>query len=178
MTNTDRARKRVLQTSFVVKDIYPCIQAFLDLCDIGPWFVFEHVPMHEFRYRDAPSKIDFTVAAAYSGAMMFELVQQHDDAPSAYQDVIAARGCGFHHLAVPSYDYDRDLERYRKLGFTIVNEAAARGSRAAYIDTTAKLPGMIELTEIVPEMRAMFSEMETAAANWDGTDPIRIKKFG
>jgi hypothetical protein len=36
---------------------------------------------------------------------------------------------------------------------------------------------MIELMEIVPELTAALSELEAAAANWDGTDPIRVHKF-
>ena len=32
--------------------------------------------------------------------------------------------------------------------------------------------------EIVPELTAALSELEAAAANWDGTDPIRVHKFG
>jgi hypothetical protein len=174
-------RKRILQTSFVVKDIHESIQAFLDLLEIGPWFVFEHYPMPVLKYRDGPTTIDFTVAAAFSGAMMFELVQQHDDRPSAYRDVVSTRGYGFHHLALPSYDYDRDLAAYRKLGFAIANEGTAPadhgGGRAAYIDTTSKLPGMIELMEIVPSLTASLSDMEAAAANWDGSDPVRVHKF-
>jgi hypothetical protein len=37
---------------------------------------------------------------------------------------------------------------------------------AAYIDTTARLPWMIELAEMVPEVRTMFSEMEAIAVHW------------
>jgi len=174
-------RKRILQTSFVVKDVYESAQAFLDLYEIGPWFVFEHYPMPQLQYRDSPTTMDFTIAAAFSGAMMFELIQQNDDRPSAYKDVVDARGYGFHHLAIPSYDYDKDLARYRKLGFAIANEGTAPadhgGGRAAYVDTTARLPGMIELMEIVPELTAALSELEAAAANWDGTDPVRVHKF-
>jgi hypothetical protein len=175
-------RKRILQTSFVVKDVYESIQAFLELLEIGPWFVFEHYPMPVLKYRDVPTTMDFTVAAAFSGPMMFELVQQHDDQPSAYRDVVSTRGYGFHHIALPSYEYDRDLARYRQLGFAIANEGTGPpdhgGGRAAYIDTRSRLPGLIELMEVVPSLSASLSEMEATAANWDGSDPIRVHKFG
>jgi hypothetical protein len=174
-------RKRILQTSFVVKDVYESAQAFLDLYGVGPWFVFEHYPMQELRYRDVPSTMDFTVAAAFSGSMMIELVQQNDNNPSAYQDVVATRGYGFHHLAIPSYDYEADLARFRELGYAVANDGTAPadhgGGRAAYIDTRARLPGMIELMEIVPQLTAALAELEAAAAHWDGTDPIRVHRF-
>jgi len=54
-----RARKRILQTSFVVKDVYDSIRAFLDLYEIGPWFVFEHYPMQNLKYRDSSAKYGF-----------------------------------------------------------------------------------------------------------------------
>lgn len=177
----ERPRKRILQTAFIVKDVYESIHAFLDLYEIGPWFVFEHYPMQKLRYRDAPAAMDMTIAAAFSGSMMFELIQQNDDQPSAYQDVVAQRGYGFHHLAIPSYDYDKDLANYRKLGFAIANEVSAPsdhgGGRAAYVDTTARLPGMIELMEIVPQLTTALAELQAAAVDWNGTDPIRLHKF-
>jgi len=179
--NCQIARKRVIHTSFIVKDIYESIQGFLDLYGVGPWFVFEHYPMKNMRYRGSPAALDFTVAVAYSGAMVLELIQQNDDGPSAYKDVVAKRGYGFHHFAIASHDFDKDLARYRNLGLAVVNEGASPpdhgGGRGAYVDTSAKLPGMTELMEIVPELAAALTEMEATAANWDGTDPIRVQKF-
>jgi len=175
-------RKRVLHTSFVVKDIYESIQGFLDLYGIGPWFVFEHYPMKDLKYRGSPAALDFTVAVAYSGGMAVELIQQNDDGPSAYKDVVSERGYGFHHFALASYDFDRDLAHYRQHGLAVVNEGASPadhgGGRAAYVDTSAKLFGMTELMEIVPELASALTEMQATAANWDGTDPIRVQKFG
>jgi hypothetical protein len=125
--------------------------------------------------------MDFTLAVAYSGSMMLELIQQNDDRSSAYKDVVAIHGYGFHHLAIPSYNYDEDLARYGSLGFAIANEGAAPpdhgGGRAAYVDTTARLPGMIELMEIVPNLTAILTELEATASNWDGTEPVRVHKF-
>ena len=95
--------------------------------------------------------------------------------------MVGARGYWFHHFALPSYDYEKDISRYRQLGFAVANEGTAPadhgGGRAAYIDTTARLPGMVEIMEIVPELTAALQELETTAANWDGTDPIRVHRF-
>jgi hypothetical protein len=173
--------KRVIHTSFIVKDVYESIRGFLDVYGVGPWFVFEHYPMHGFQYRGEPSQIDFTVAIAYSGPMLFELIQQNNDVPSAYQEVISEKGYGFHHFAIGSDDYDGDIARLREQGFTVVNEGASPpdhgGSRGAYVDTRSRLPGMTEVLELVPEMRSALSELQAIAAQWDGTDPIRIQKF-
>jgi hypothetical protein len=182
VAKSQSARKRVIHTSFIVKDIYESIQGFLDLYGVGPWFVFEHYPMKDMKYRGSPAALDFTVAVAYSGPMALELIQQNDDGPSAYRDVVNERGYGFHHFAIASYDFDSDLARCRNLGLAVVNEGASPadhgGGRGAYVDTSGKLPGMTELMEIVPELASALTEMEATAANWDGTDPIRVQKFG
>jgi hypothetical protein len=125
--------------------------------------------------------MDFTIAASFTGSMMIELIQQNDQAPSAYRDMFEARGYGFHHLAIPSYDYEHDLARFREQGYSVVNEAMSPadhgGGRAAYIDTSPRLPGMIELMEIVPDLATALQELEKTAAEWDGTDPIRVHTF-
>jgi hypothetical protein len=173
--------RRVVQTSFVVKNVYESAQGFLDLYGIGPWFVFEHLPMKELKYKGSLASTDFTLAVAFSGTLMIELVQQNDDTPSAYKDLVDKRGYGFHHFAVQSHDYESDLARYRKLGFIVANEGtspdAHGGGRAAYVDTTTRLPGMTEVMEVVPELVDALREFELAAANWDGTDPIRVHRF-
>jgi len=181
LASPQRAQQRILQTSFVVRDVYETAQAFLDVYSIGPWFIFEHYPFKDLKYRGSVATMDVTIAVSYSGTLMIELIQQHDDAPSAYKEVVAAHGYGFHHFAIPSHDYDKDLARYRKLGFEVVNEATAPGDhgdhRAAYLDTSARLPGLTELMETVPDLMAALKELETTAADWDGTEPIRVHKF-
>lgn len=179
--NPERARRRLIHASFIVKDVFESAQAFLDLYGIGPWFVFEHCAMNDLKYRGSPAAMDFSLAVAFSGKMMVELIQQHDDAPSAYRDVVATRGYGFHHFAIQSEDYDQELARFRKLGFAVANEGTSPpdhgGGRAAYVDTTDRLPGMTEVMEAVPELIATLSDMETVAANWDGSEPIRVHKL-
>ena len=80
--DTNSKRKRVVQVSFVVEDLYESVQAFLDLYEIGPWLLFEHYPMKDLRYRGSTTTMDFSLAVAFSGSMMFELIQQNDDTPS------------------------------------------------------------------------------------------------
>lgn len=137
--------------------------------------------MEGLTYHGTPASLDFSVAVAYSGPLMLELIQQNDNQASAYKEVVATRGYGFHHFAIPTNDYESDLAHFRELGFAVVNEGASPadhgGSRGAYIDTTSRLPGMTELMEMVPEMTAALRDLEATATNWDGSDPIRVQKF-
>jgi catechol 2,3-dioxygenase-like lactoylglutathione lyase family enzyme len=175
-------RKRILHISFIVKDLRDSMQAFLDLYGIGPWFVFEHQPIESLKYRGAPATMDISAAIAFSGSLMLELIQQHDSSPSACTDLVRARGYGFHHFAVPANNLDEEVARYRARGFAVVNEAAAPSGRgggsSAYIDTTAELPGMTELTEVAPQLLETLRQLEDIAAHWDGSDPVRVQKRG
>ena len=51
---------------------------------------------------------------------------------------------------------------------------AGVGARAAYMDTSDVLPGMIELIEMTDQTEAFFTMMKAASENWDGSDPIRV----
>lgn len=62
------------------------------------------------------------------------------------------RGCGFHHW-----------------------ESGARISVAAspYMDTTAQLPGIVELIELGADFEPMFTGFYRASLGWDGKLPVR-----
>ena len=47
------------------------------------------------------------------------------------------------------------------------------GARVGYMDTTADLPGMIELIELGAAFEPTFNRFYKASIGWDGTDPIR-----
>ena len=51
-----------------------------------------------------------------------------------------------------------------------------RGAPLAYFDTTAQLPGMVELIEMNKMREDMFTMMYEASLGWDGSDPIRARR--
>ena len=53
------------------------------------------------------------------------------------------------------------------------DSVALAHARLAILDTHDDFPGMIELLEMHPEVEAFFASMRTAAAGWDGRDPVR-----
>ncbi len=111
---------------------------------------------------------------SFAGHMMIELIQQHNSAPSVYREVIEKRGYGFHHWGVASKNFDDDVAQYRNRG---AEEAFSlrvpSGGRVAYMDTTAQLPGMVELIELGADLEPMFTRFYRASLGWDGKDPVR-----
>jgi hypothetical protein len=103
-------------------------------------------PDYEATNRGEPTSAQFSLARAFAGHAMVELIEQHDDAPSVYNE----RG------------YD---EAYTDL--------LPSGSRIVYVDSTRDLPGMIELIEYTEEQEPVYDAIHRAASAWDGREPIR-----
>ncbi len=51
--------------------------------------------------------------------------------------------------------------------------ATANGMRFAYLNTDRQPGGMIELIETGPAVEAFFAKIRNAAADWDGSRPLR-----
>ena len=166
----------IMQVAYVVEDIDKAMKEWTETLGVGPFFLFEHFALDDYRYRGKPGDIDITIALGVSGPMCFELIVQHSKSPSVYSEVLDSRGYGFHHWAVSTRDFDGDLARHVAAG----NDEVLYGmvpdpvnARAAYVDTMAKTGGMIELIEINPAVEGLFSAVKEPSINWDGKDPVR-----
>ncbi len=164
----------IMQIAYIVKDLDKALEHWTQTVRAGPFFVIENLAVENPLYRGAPSEANFTIALGYSGTMCVELIQQHDTAPSVYREVMEQRGEGFHHWGIWHENFDEEVARYEKKGYAnAFNGRVLIGGRFAYMDTRQDLGGMVELIEINPTVRELFGNLEAAAKDWDGTDPIR-----
>ena len=164
----------IIQTAYVVEDIQKTIREWASKLRVGPWFLLEHFRGEDAQYRGKPSGVDVNIAMSSAGHMMIELIQQLNDAPSVYRDIVEKRGYGFHHWGVATTNFDRDVERYRAWGCELAfYTRVPSGGRVAYMDTTAQLPGMTELIELGASFDPIFSRMYGATINWDGNELVR-----
>lgn len=166
----------VMQIAYIVPDLKAAIGQYVSGMNVGPWFVSEHFSGEDKRYRGKPTDVDMTIAMSYSNQMCIELIQQLNDTPSVYTDIRDKRGYGFHHWGVGTYNFERDAGHYRKQGYELAFWTMLRGAPLAYYDTTAHLPGMVELIEMNTMREDMFTMMYEASRNWDGTDPVRARR--
>ena len=87
---------------------------------------------------------------------------------------IDKRGYGFHHWGRATANFDRDVARYQAQGHELAFIAGVpSGGSVAYMDTTAQLPGYVELIELAAGFEATFSKFYRASIGWDGADPVR-----
>jgi hypothetical protein len=162
-----------LQNAWVVDDLQRAMDQWISLWGVGPFFVMEHVPMENLHYRGQPSKIDCTIGLAQSGRTQIELIQQNCDNPSVYRDYVPKGRSGFHHIAVITKDYDREIAAYRSKGLAVAMNGTFGDMRFAYVDAWREVGSVIELIEDRPSIRDYFAKVAAAAEGWDGSDPVR-----
>jgi hypothetical protein len=165
---------KVIQYAYTVEDIERSMREYTERLGVGPWFKIGPFKAPEGRYRGQPSELNMTIAIGFAGHVQFELIQQNNDVPSIFKELIAKRGYGFHHWAVPVHNLEAGIEKYKGLGYEVAfTDRSPRGVRLAFVDTTAHLPGFVELIEMTDFLETKYTEMYHASVGWDGSDPIR-----
>jgi len=168
-------QRQIVQNAYVVNDVFQSALRMVDLIGAGPFFVLEHIALSECLYRGKQVHFDHTSAYGQCGPIMIELVQQNNDAPSAFRDMYAPGEEGLHHVASFVDDFDAEVARYAALGFEAANLATTTGgTRFAYIDTTSLLGHMVEFYEDDQGVRDFYAMVAAAAVDWDGSDPVRV----
>lgn len=166
----------ICQIAFTVPDLRSAIPVYADRLRAGPWLLMEHFRPSTQRYRGESATQDVSLALAYTGSMMVELIEQHDAGPSVYRETLDRQGYGFHHFAVTSTEFDSAEAAYLAVGYqaayTARTDSAMGEARVTYLDSTSDLPGMIELIELTPQVDAHFGSIKALAELWDGTDLI------
>ncbi|MEI9993731.1 MAG: VOC family protein [Rhizomicrobium sp.] len=166
---------KVCQNGYVVRDIEAAMRHWTEVLGIGPFYYIERVEMDWFRYRGEASSPAVSIALANSGDLQIELIQQRNDAPSMYRDFLADGREGLQHMSYWTGDYQAELDRFLALGFQVGQEGQIGGpqGRFAYFDTETHPGTVIEISDISGGKGAFFARIREAAANWDGSRPIR-----
>lgn len=170
----------IRQIAFVVRDLDQALHYWTHTLGIGPFFVRRRVVPESFRYRGKLSPAPcISVALGNSGEMQIELIQQHDDRPSAYLDHLASGREGFQHVSswLTRAEYDATMERSLAAGIAVAHEGIVPGSgtRFAYFATETVAGGvMYEIADVMePAVYARMQLIADAARDWDGRDPVR-----
>ncbi len=163
-----------MQFSYVVDDLDRAAQHWASLLQVGPFFALKHVPYRVCEYRGQPTPVDMSVAIAYSGDIQIELVQQHNDAPSIFQDFLRTRGPGLQHVAIVTENLAEALQAFAQKNVVPIQRGEAEnGTLFAYLDT-AMIPGtMLELVELPDSVARAFEYMREKSAQWSpGQDAL------
>ena len=166
----------IIQIAYTVSDIQEEMRRFTELLRIGPWFVVGPFTPPKGVYRGKETKMRVSLAFAYAGELMIELIEQHDKEPSVFQETLKARGAhGFHHWAIGAREFEKACAYYRLRGYQEAFSDTAPpplNCRIVYFDTGRDVPGMIEVIEINAATEELYRRMQQAAQEWNGKDYI------
>ena len=166
--------RRWMQICWVVPDLQAAMAEWTRTAGVGPFFYFDSVAWDDAIYRGKPwSNLSISAAIAQSGDVQIELIQQNDEGPSMFREVVPAGQAGLHHMALYSHTYDADIAFYRNAGAEIIFNGLMMGARVCWIDTVKTLGFMVELISANDVAASVFGAMRAAAENWDGKDPVR-----
>jgi hypothetical protein len=164
----------IVQMAYTVADIETAIAAYSAQLNIGPWFVRGPFQPPAALYRGQSTALSVTLAIAFCGHLMIELIEQHNEVPSVFRELVGKRGHGFHHWGVACERFDQQAATYRARGYEVAfSDVTPLGTRIAYFDTTRDLAGMIELIEMNEAQERRYTKMYVETLAWDGTQPIR-----
>lgn len=168
-------RPEILQHAYVVPDLDAAIHHWHRTLGVGPFLINRNLKISDPLYRGRPRAVAFSTAVAQSGGIQIELVEQHDDGPSAFRDTVPAGGTGFHHVAIIAEDFDATLREH--VGVEVAAEGRFGDIRFVYLDTSATLGAMLEILEDRPAIRAFFGAIRKANERWNGDPATLIREL-
>ena len=169
----------VIHTAYVYPEFDSAVERFA-AGGIGPFFVMHETGAKSI-YHGEEKPLRMSIAFVYSGDACMEIITPTggEDQQSAYDDFLRLNPHGgLHHIAYYSEDFAKTLAAMEAEGkpLRIVQE---------FVETTGGDPFEIYCEPVGVEnpivfqflrpgvFDAWFDAMRDAAANWDGTDPIR-----
>lgn len=82
----------IIQFAYTVDDIQEGMRRYTDLLRIGPWFLIGPFVPAKGVYRGAVTTMRISLAVAFAGEAMVELIEQHDETPSVYRETLRRAG--------------------------------------------------------------------------------------
>jgi catechol 2,3-dioxygenase-like lactoylglutathione lyase family enzyme len=168
------------QIAFVVRDLEKALDYWTRALGIGPFFTMRDLVPENYRYRGNPSPPPrVSLAIGFSGEFQVEIIQQHDDKPSAYIDYLSAGNEGFQHVSswMSRAEYDRAVPELIGSGLSVAHEGVIPGSGMRFIYfATDSVPGgpLFEISEArEPAIYPAMMKIRDLARVWNGGDPVR-----
>lgn len=168
-------RPDIIQYAWVVPNLVTAIHHWHRTLGVGPFLVSRNIPIEGARHRGRPRTVPFSTAVAQSGSAQIELVEQHDDGPSAFHDTVAPGETRFHHVAIVTDQFEATLAHYS--GVEVAADGRLGDIRFAYLDTSATIGAMLEVLDDGPSIRAFFGAIRKAAERWDGDPATLIREL-
>ena len=165
-----------MQLGHVVRDMNSALRYWTEVMGVGPFVVLAtSVGDRQFFHRGEASAVNFSIAIAYMGDVMIELIMPLNSAPSPYTEFLSSGREGLHHIGLWPADFTKTCEELKQSGFTEVSSIRRpNGTKdIIYCDTPGAVGTMVELAEMTPLRDRFLGGIKALADNWDGSRPVR-----
>lgn len=159
----------IVQIAYLVDDIEEAANRWFRTFGVGPFLVLPHIATQGATYRGSPTSLDFTIALAQAGEIQVELIVQHGDTPSVFNEGSpGAAPRGPHHVAICPRDHDAMVASYVDRGCPVVCELLV-GERqgATFVDTRGLNGHLLEIYHPNPGLEQIYATVKASAENWD-----------
>ena len=170
----------VMQMGFVVDNFEEPIKHWTEKLNVGPFFILKNLDIKDFQYKANKCVIDFSVALSFSGNTQIELIKQHCDTPSIYNEYTKIeRGC-LHHICRLTSNINNDIKILESEGYQNIQsgETSDGGIKFAYLNANENYGSILELAQLAEENLALTETMKNASKTWDRkSSTIRIEEI-
>ncbi len=166
----------VRQLAYKVNDLEAAVVAHHRRFGSGPFFVARNIALASSQHRGVERAFDHSSAYGQWGAVMVELLVQHNQEPSALHDMFpyGVGSEGLHHTAMFVDDLATAIGRFGAEGAPLAQlSVTASGTAFAFVDTVATHGHMLELYEPTAQLTGFYDFVAAAAKGWDGSDLLR-----
>lgn len=135
---------RMVQVAYVVENLDKAVIAWHEQMGVGPFAVVRDVsPLNGARYRgELIEELRVDLAFAYMGDIQLELIEQLDDQPSIYKEMLERGNPGLHHYCFAVEDYAAAYAEALASGFVPVVQAGNDCGGMLYCEST-RIPGLV-----------------------------------
>jgi len=111
----------ISQVAVVVRDLQKAVENYWKTLRIGPWSVYTFAPptLMETEVRGRPLHYSMRLALTRAGPVEIELIEPLEG-PSVYEEFLAKKGEGLHHLGALVDNVSATLAAFRKMGIDVL----------------------------------------------------------
>jgi len=157
-----------VQVAYAVDDVVVAAQSWVGR-GAGPFFVRQHIAVKNSRMHGINTPFDHSSAYGQCGDVMVELLCEHHPVADRIGPV-----AGVHHMAFFVDDVATAQATLANHGWNEALYAEAGTTAFAMHDARTELGHLIEIYQDSPGLLGFYDMVRVAAADWNGTDPIRM----
>jgi pyruvate/2-oxoglutarate dehydrogenase complex dihydrolipoamide acyltransferase (E2) component len=161
VTEITSSLQRIL---IVVPDLEAAMPQWAMSLGAGPFVCFPHVALQACEYRGRSIQPDVSMAAAFCGDTVLEMVQLHDGRDSPWGEV----GIGALLPSIVVTEFDATLNAYGVQGLDCIGRGAfAFGARFAFVDARKTLGTPVQIVEQHFVLTQTLEKMRAAHRAWN-----------